>query len=243
MVIKKDSIEKDRLKEVRRFLKLDFSKSSDFQDIVDLAALLCEKPVALITILDEDVNWIKVRSGVEYEVMPRETSFCQYGIQQDEILIIPDATKDYRFDDNPLVQSNPHVRFYAGAPLILNNGLKLGTLCLFDLKPNKITPLQEKTLSILSRQVTYLMELKLGQALLKKQLEETEAKNKALRKISFMQSHDIRHPLSSIMCLVNLVKDGIHPVDEHWLGMITEATDTLDNKIKAIVNETAVDRS
>lgn len=232
------SEEEDRLKEVERFLELDFNKSSDFQDIVDLAAQLCDKPVALITILDKDVNRIKVRSGVIFEVMPRETSFCQYSVLQDEILIIPDASKDYRFENNPLVLSDPNVRFYAGAPLILDNGLKLGTLCLFDLKPNKLTALQEKTLAVLSKQVTCLMELKLGQILLKKQVEETEAKNEALKKIAFMQSHDIRHPLSSIMCLVGMVKDGIHPVDKDWLSMLSEATDTLDNKIKDIIRET-----
>jgi hypothetical protein len=71
-----------RLEEVNRFLQLDFNKMSELQDIVDLATQLCDKPIALITILDEHVNWLKVRSGVDVEVMPRETSFCQYGIQQ-----------------------------------------------------------------------------------------------------------------------------------------------------------------
>jgi len=238
----KDQTEGERLKEVRRFLELDFSKSSDLQDIVDLAAQVCDKPVALITLLDEKVSWVKVRSGRAFDVVPRETSFCKFGIEQDDILVIPDASKDKRFDKNPLVQSDPNIRFYAAAPLILNNGLKLGTLCLFDSKPSEINFIQKKALAVLSRQVMYLMELKLGQLLLKKQLEQTEARNESLRKIAVMQSHEIRHPLTSIMSLVQLIKDKLYAVDEHWLSMMIEATNTLDNRIKAIVKETTADR-
>src|SRR5690606_26547729 len=125
----------------------------------DLASELCEKPISLITLLDEDVNWIKVATGVDMKFDARERSFCQYGILQDAPTIIPDTTKDRRFDNNSLVHEAPNVRFYAGAPLILSNGYKVGMLCLFDLKPNSLTSLQQKALVILSRQVTFLMEL------------------------------------------------------------------------------------
>ncbi len=227
-----------RLEEVNRYLQLDFNKMSELQDIVDLATQLCDKPIALITILDEHVNWLKVRSGVDVEVMPRETSFCQYGIQQNDMLIIPDATKDDRFDDNPTVTSGPNIRFYAGAPLILDNGMKLGTLCLFDSKPNSITALQQKTLSILSRQVTSLLELALSDKLLKQQIEETEAKNASLMKIAFTQAHEIRQPLASIMGLVGLIKNELHIVDENWITMMNESANTLDGRIKSIIAET-----
>ncbi len=230
--------EKKRLEAVHRFLLLDYDKSSEFQDIVDLAAQLCEMPVALITMLDKDVNWIKVRTGIDAEVMPRETSFCQYGIQQDQLLIIPDATKDSRFDSNPLVQENPNVRFYAGAPLVLNNGLRLGTLCLFDVKPNNISALQQKTMTILSRQVTFLMELELSHKLLQQHVEKIEANNASLRKIAHMQSHDIRQPLTSIMGLINTIKDDDYVIDRERLLMIEEAAQDLDTTIRAIVTET-----
>ncbi|SDE47102.1 GAF domain-containing protein [Cellulophaga baltica] len=229
--------ENERLETVQRFLQLDYNKSTEFQDIVDLASQLCEMSVALITLLDKNVNWLKVRSGVDLEVMPRETSFCQYGIQQDNILIIPDATKDSRFNNNPLVQSDPNLRFYAGAPLILKNGLKLGTLCLFDLKPNNLTVLQQKTLSVLSRQVTFLMELELSHKLLQQQIKETESKNESLRKIAQFQSHQIRQPLTAIMGLIELVNDGAQPVDEGWLKMFSKAINNFDTTIHDIVSE------
>ncbi len=230
-----DPQEQNRLNELHRFLQLDFSKYSELQDIVDLAAQICDKPIAMLTFLDKEVNWLKVRVGVDTDAMPRETSFCKYGIEQDEILIVPDATKDSRFVNNPLVKSAPNIRFYAGAPLILKNGLKLGTLCLFDVKPNNINTTQQKALTVLSRQATLFLESELDHLVLKRQVEEIEAKNEALRKIAYMQSHEIRQPLTSVIGLVNLIRDGHHAVDEEWLSMIFEATRTLDDRIKAII--------
>lgn len=236
------SNEKERIDEVHKYLALDISKSKGLQDIVDLAAELCEKPVALITFLDEQVNWLEVRFGIDIDFAPRNTSFCQFAIQQDDVLVIPDALGDKRFDDNPLVHEDPNIRFYAGAPLTLNNGLKLGSLCLFDFQANDLNPLQRKAVTILSRQAVSLLELEMSKHQLKKQVEETEAKNEALTRIAYMQSHDIRQPLTSIIGLVNLVKGNLQAVDEQWLKMITTSTDNLDSKIRAIVKESMSDK-
>lgn len=229
--------EEKRLEEVKRFLQIDFDQHKEFKDITDLASELCGAPIALITLLDKDINWIKVATGVDMNASPRETSFCQYCIQNDGILIIPDATKDKRFDYNPIVYESPKVRFYAGAPLVISNGYAIGTLCVFDLKPNNLTETQQKALNILSRQVTLLMELELGQEQLQAHIEEIELKNESLRAIAQMQSHDIRQPLTSIMGLINLVKDGEQQVNDNWLQMISEAASMLDSKIHSIVNE------
>ncbi|HVW96463.1 MAG TPA: GAF domain-containing protein [Mucilaginibacter sp.] len=230
--------EEKRLAEVRKFLRLDFNKKNEFKDIVDIAARLCEKPVALITLLDEESNWLKVRSGVDVDVMPRDTSFCHYAIQQDEILIIPDATKDARFTSNPLVRSGPKLRFYAGVPLKLSNGIVLGSLCLFDIKPGNITILQQQVLALLGRQVVSFMELGMSRLDLEKQIEEKEAKNESLRKIAQLQSHQIRQPLTTIMGLVNLVKDGHQPVNDEWIDLFKTATHNFDTTIHQIVAET-----
>jgi PAS domain S-box-containing protein len=230
--------EEKRLREVKRFLELDFSKSSDLQNIVDLAAQLCEKPVALITLLDEKFNWLKVKTGTDIEVMPRETSFCQYGIEQDNLLIIPDATKDQRFTDNPLVHADPHLKFYAGAPLVLNNGLKLGTLCLFDIKSSEMTDVQKKILPILAKQVTFIMELEMSHLKLQEQVKQTEEKNNALMKIAQLQSHQIRQPLTAIMGLINLVKDNYQDINQEWLSMFEIAIGNFDKTIYGIISET-----
>jgi len=219
------------------FLNLELSKLTEFQNIVDLASQLCDKPVALLTLLGKEMNWIRAAVGFEIKAMPRETSFCQFAIQKDEVLIIGDASQDLRFHDNPLVDSSPYVRFYAGAPLILSGGLKIGTLCLFDLKPNSMSKLQEKTLASLSKQATALLELSWSRFLLQKQIAETVIKNESLKKIAFMQSHEIRHPLSNIIGLVNLVKDGFASMDENWLVMLGQEANNLDSKVKEIVSE------
>ena len=231
-------LERERLKAVENFLQLDYDKSQEFQDIVNLAAELCDKPVAMVTLLDDNANWTKVTVGLDVKVMPRETSFCQYTIQKDQLLIINDTTKDTRFDGNPLVHEAPYVRFYAGAPLIIKSGLRLGSLCLFDGKPNTITELQQKTLTVLSRQVTFLMELELSYQVLQKHVAVIEESNESLRKIAFMQAHEIRQPLTSIMGLINTIKDDDYVMDKERLQMIEASAIELDSKVRAIVSET-----
>lgn len=232
--------EQERLEAVHRYLQLDFDKSAEFQEIVNLAGELCEKPVAMITLLDDDVNWLKVRLNVAEESSPREISFCQYTVQQDDVLIINDATQDERFKGNPLVYENPNVRFYAGAPLTIKGGLRLGTLCLFDLQPNDLTEIQKKTLATLSRQVTTLMELELSHILLQQQIKDVEERNESLRKIAHMQSHDIRGPIASIMGLMDTIKNDGYKADKETLHMIEEAITTLDDKVHDIVEQTGV---
>lgn len=234
--------EEERIQWVQEYLKIDFDKRSEFQDIVELVARLCKKPVALITLLGENSNWLKVRYGVEVEVMPRETSFCKYAIQEDDLLIIPDAAADDRFKNNPLVTEEPNIRFYAGSPLVLDNGIKLGTLCLFDTKPSKLTSDQQRILKMLARQATYLLELELGRKELEQQMAEKDAKNNALMRIAQLQSHQIRQPLTNIMGLVNLAKNGFQYVDDEWLRMLESATSDFDMRIKEIVAESIADK-
>ncbi len=229
--------EKKRLLEVKRFLKLDFNKSNDLKNIVELAAKLCEKPVALITLLDDKYNWLKVKYGTDLEVMPRETSFCQFAIQQDQLLIIEDATKDIRFDENPLVHSDPNLRFYAGVPLTLKNGEKLGTICLFDHNPNSLSDLQQITLNVFAKQATIVMELEMSKIELENQMQKTAAKNASLIKIAQLQSHQIRQPLTTLMGLINAVKEGDHSLNDEWLNLFEVATHDFDTTIRSIVAE------
>lgn len=232
----------DRLEAVRHYFQINYNKSREFQDIVDLASKLFEKPVVLITLLDKDANWIKVKCGLDgVDVMPRETSFCQYAIEQDELLIIPNAIEDERFDSNPLVQEAPHVRFYAGAPLVIKSGLRLGTLCLFDIRPGNLNELQRQTLTVLARQVTFLMELELSQLALHRQVKAIEAQNASLRQIAHIQSHDIRQPLTSILGLIGTIRNDDYVADKERLLMLEEAATDLDGKIRAIVKQTIVD--
>jgi GAF domain-containing protein len=136
--------EQNRLQLVDHYKKLDKKLQQELQDIVMLAADICDSPIALLTLLDEESNWLKIRVGTDVEHSPRELSFCQYAIEQDEVYMIPDTYNNGLFDGNPIVHAEPGIRFYAGSPLQTKEGFALGTLCVMDLKPKSLTEKQQK---------------------------------------------------------------------------------------------------
>src|SRR5206468_3373277 len=120
----------------------------------------CGTPIALITLLDERRQWFKSRLGLEMTETAREISFCTYTILKDDLMVVEDAAKDGRFADNPMVVSEPRVRFYAGMPLVTGDGFNVGTLCVMDRSPRGLTAEQAEALRILSRQVMTQLELR-----------------------------------------------------------------------------------
>ncbi|WPQ63581.1 PAS domain S-box protein [Chitinophaga sancti] len=222
---------------IEKFLKIEIHKKKEFQDILELVASLCGKPVALIALLDDDFNWLKVKPGSDLAVIPQKTSYNNYIIDKENLLIVPDTTVDNSFKTNPLVSSEPYIRFYAGVPIVIKNGIKLGTLCIYDTKPNWIDEKQQETLKLFARQVSCLLELELGYKELQYHIAEKDAKNNALMKVARLQSHQIRQPLTTIMSLISLFKDEYPDVDREWLRMFERATNKFDIKIKEIVAE------
>jgi GAF domain-containing protein len=152
--------EKQRLKVLWEYSVLDSVPEEVFDDLTELAARICEAPIALITLVDEDRQWFKSKVGVSINETSRDISFCAHAINQPELFIIPDATRDQRFAKNPLVTSDPKVRFYAGAPLVTPDGYALGTLCVIDKVPRELRPDQKQGLRILARHVVTQLELR-----------------------------------------------------------------------------------
>jgi GAF domain-containing protein len=149
-----------RLKVLWQYEVLDTVPEEIFDDLAELAASICEAPTALISLVDEDRQWFKSKIGTSLSQTARDISFCGHAINQTGLFIVPDATLDERFADNPLVTSDPKVRFYAGAPLISPDGYALGTLCVVDKVPRELRPDQKQALLILARHVVSQLELR-----------------------------------------------------------------------------------
>ncbi len=152
--------EKKRLEVLWDYDVLDTPPEEALDEITTLAALICEAPVALITLLDGRRQWFKSRVGLSVAETARDISFCGHAIQQSGLFVVNDASKDARFADNPLVTAEPHIRFYAGAPLATREGHALGTLCVIDRVPRQLRPEQEQALRVLSHQVMAQFELR-----------------------------------------------------------------------------------
>src|SRR3954470_21908238 len=149
-----------RLKVLWQYDVLDTVPEEVFDDLTELAARICEAPIALISLIDEDRQWFKSKVGITVNETSRDISFCARAIQQDDLFIIPDATKDLRFSNNPLVISDPKIRFYAGAPLITPDGYALGTLCVIDKVPRELRLEQQQALRVLARHVMTQLEVR-----------------------------------------------------------------------------------
>ena len=143
-------------------------------DITELAASICGAPIALISLIDEKRQWFKSRFGFELEETPLEVSFCAHALHQTGLLIVPDATKDARFSENPLVTGDPNIRFYAGAPLISPDGAVLGTLCVIDRVPRQLNSEQLEVMRVLARQIIHQFELRRSLSTLEQTVIEHE---------------------------------------------------------------------
>jgi PAS domain S-box-containing protein len=150
--------EESRLRALYAYGILDTGPEAAFDDIAQIAAAICDTPIALITFVDRERQWLKARVGIEIAETRREDAFCAWAIHETGVTIVPDAPADRRFADNPFVTGEPHIRFYAGAPIAAPSGANLGTVCVLDTKPGRLTNRQREALEALARQVTVRLE-------------------------------------------------------------------------------------
>lgn len=200
--------DRQRLDALLSYKILDSEPEKDFDDITRLAAEICDTPVSVITLLDQDRQWFKSKIGLELEQTPRDVSFCGHAIQRpNENFIIENALDDERFRDNPLVTDGLKIRSYAGVPLVDPSGYALGTLCVIDSRAKKLEPYQVKALEKLANQVTKLLELRKNNYKLVESHNMLLQRYKDLESFSHVVSHDIKSPLNNITQLTQLFSE------------------------------------
>ncbi len=171
--------EEERLEALRQTGVLDTEREESFDRLTDLAAKLCGAPIALITLVEVDRQWFKSKVGLEVSETPRDVAFCAHAILHPGTLIVSDALEDERFADNPLVTSDPKIRFYAGSPLVTHDGVSLGTLCVIDTVPRELDARQIEALGTLSRHAAILLDLRRTKELLRRAAADWESADTA----------------------------------------------------------------
>jgi len=152
--------EDQRLRELERLGVAGMEGDEHFERILDLASSIFATPIVVISLVERDRQWFLGRRGLEVRETPRDVAFCAHAIAGEGVMVVPDALDDHRFRDNPLVQGDPHIRFYAGAPLVSPAGHNLGTLCVIDRDPRRLEPVEQRQLQWLADLVMRELELR-----------------------------------------------------------------------------------
>ncbi|TBW29062.1 ATP-binding protein [Gramella sp. KN1008] len=200
--------EEKRFESVQKLDIIDSFAEETYDSITRLASEICGTPMALISIVGSDKNWFKSKLGTDIPETDREISFCGHAIlEPTELFEIQNAREDIRFKDNPFViPEEDGIRFYAGVPILDEQGLPMGTLCVLDSKENCLSESQKSSLKALAKQVELLFEYrKKNQALekLKNDLDET---NRILREFASTVSHDLKMPLANMILTADILK-------------------------------------
>ena len=192
--------ESARLQDLIRLEVLDTEDEAAFDDITQLASIICGTNISLISLVDTDRQWFKSKVGLGAAETGRDIAFCSHAILQEQVFEVSDTLEDERFSDNPLVTDDPSIRFYAGAPLITDNGFPIGTLCVIDQDPKTLTADQTLALKTLAKQVISQLELRLHNRQLARMQKEQE-------QLLAMMAHDLRSPFNGILGLSRILHE------------------------------------
>ncbi len=238
--------EAERLMELESFSILDTLTEDDFDNMTTIASEICGTPISLISLIDDKRQWFKSHHGLDVHYTDKKYAFCAHAINdQDNVMIVSDARLDDRFHDNPLVAGDPFVIFYAGVPLITENGLPLGTLCVIDHQPKLLSKSQLDSLKALAKQVMNLMELRKIRVQKEKAILDLEAMNLELDRFASVAAHDIKSPLNNITSLAKILGTSLNINEnaEHRdvIKMIEGSCATLKNLVDGLLQYSKTD--
>lgn len=224
-----------RLSALKGLEILDTPEEEMFDEITKLASMICNVPISLVSLIDETRQWFKSHHGLKARETPRSLAFCSHAILGDELFVIPNAKSDNRFKNNPLVNGDPNVIFYAGIPLALDDQIKLGTLCVIDNKPRELNEEQLHMLRLLGKQTVRLLQMRKDRDKLEIEKRSAERANAAKRDFIAAISHDIRNPLNSLLGMSEMIRE--QPMSESILDYVDHIQNAGD-VILNLVNDT-----
>lgn len=239
--------EAQRLQALESYDILDSAPERVYDDLCHLASKVCGTKIAAVTFIDEDRQWIKAANGFEAGETSREDAFCAHAIcNPEETMIVQDATQDERFRDNPFVEEDPNIRFYAGAPLRTPDGRGLGTICAIDDEPRELTAEQQRGLEALGRMAMTQLELRRRG----KQVQETKQEletvneelsrsNQELDRFASVVSHELKDPLSHVVSYLDLLdlteSDALSPEGQEYLDEAIQGGDRMEEMIQDLL--------
>ncbi|MBD1394803.1 sensor histidine kinase [Mucilaginibacter glaciei] len=230
--------EDERLEALESYHVLDTTPEEDFDELTLLASEICQTPIALISLIDDKRQWFKSHYGLAIDETPKEYAFCAHAIvNPNEVMEIKDSRLDARFANNPLVTGDPHVIFYAGVPLLNEDGHALGSLCVIDNKPKELTAGQTKALRVLAKQVLAQMELRRKIAKVEKANAELLETNAFIQKFASTAAHDIKNPLSSIMLTSQALQARLATTGDTRSRSLADMTYNSSKKLLTLVDE------
>ena len=235
--------EQDRLRNLYSYELLDTLPEKDYDDITKLASFICNTPVSLVTLLDKDRQWFKSAQGINVHETPREIAFCSHAIlKPDEIMIVPDAEKDERFADNPLVTGDHHATFYAGVPLVTEEGFPIGSLCVLDNEPRELNESQTQSLKILANQTMRLIQLHKKAKELARSRRLLEQINKELEDFAQVTAENLKTPCDNAIEFADLIAEKFDTAldgdGKQLLSLIKYSCESIKNTVDTTLQRT-----
>jgi len=222
--------EGSRLEALLKYEVLDTEDEAAIDELTQLASEICGTEISLVSFIDKDRQWFKSKVGLDVSETPRDIAFCSHAILESKVLQVSDASQDPRFKNNPLVTDYPKIRFYAGAPLISDNGMPLGTLCVIDSQTKTLTDHQKHALEVLAKQVMTQLELRL-------KYRQMERLNKEREQVFSILAHDLKSPFNGILGLSRILQQQASSLTPERLQQMADGILTSSTKVYHLLDE------
>lgn len=230
-------LESERIESLRSYLVLDSDYEEEIDSLTQLASDICETPISLVSLVDNDRQWFKSKVGLDVSETSRDLSFCAHAINENEdIFVVEDSRTDPRFFDNPLVTNEPLVIFYAGVVLKSDENLPLGTLCVIDNTPRKLNDTQVKALKTISKQIMNLFNYKKSIHIQEELRLQLSRKNQELETFASIAAHDLKSPIANIMNAANIFSQMYAPKIDPKGNLLISSIERSGQRLKSLID-------